>query len=425
MMQPINMRWKIVFATGLGTVLEWYDFTLFAFLAPTISTLFFPSTNRFISYLSIYSVFAVGFLMRPVGAYVFGHYGDRLGRKTALIYSMTLLSFSTVLIGLLPTFEQVGVWAPILLVMLRLIQGFCIGGETTGAASFAIESHAEKYRGMIGASTWSAVGIGMLLSSLVTTILTHALSKEALQTVGWRLPFFGGILTGVVGYYFRKKMPESSLFLDQKNKGFLVCTSNLQVIKNNKKSIITIAGLYALSAMITYLVFVFMPFYAATVIPISLTDAGMVTTVAMACVTCLVPGAGLLSDYVGRKPCLVLGAGGFLIFSYPLYCWIVSSHSVLVFKLAESCFVILAIFYQGALTSTVQEMTDTSVRYTITAIGYNVSYAVFGGGAPLLVTYFSDLFRSHVVPGVCLAVGALIALFSIVSIHETAKQHLV
>lgn len=209
---------QTIFSMFIGTVLEWYDFSIFMFFVPLFSELFFPNANKIASYLSMYAVFAISFFVRPLGAAIFGFFGDHLGRKKVLVFSMNLISIATLAMGLLPTYQTIGVFAPILLVFFRLIQGFCVGGETTGAASFIIESFPKRYRGVLGSFMWSAVGVGMLLGSFVTTLTIKSMTHDTLIEIGWRLPFLLGVITALVGYYFRKKIPETTLFSSIQNR---------------------------------------------------------------------------------------------------------------------------------------------------------------------------------------------------------------
>ena len=415
-------KFTSIFSMFIGTVLEWYDFSIFMFFVPVFSELFFPNANKIASYLSMYAVFAISFFVRPLGAAIFGYFGDHLGRKKVLVFSMNLISISTLAMGLLPTYQTIGVLAPVLLVFFRLLQGFCVGGETTGAASFIIESFPERYRGVLGSFMWSAVGVGMLLGSFITTLIIKSMTHDTLIEIGWRLPFLFGVITGVVGYYFRKKIPETALFSSIQNKGQITKLSTVAVIKENRKSLLIIMGLYALSSMITYLVFVFMPVYASSVLNIPLGTAGTVTTIAIGCVTFCVPLAGLLSDRIGRKPCLYIGSIGFFLLSYPLYLFMSNDKSMFSFIFSEIIFVLIATVYQGTLTAAVQEMPRTTVRYTVTSLGYNVSYAVFGGTAPFVVTYLSNLFGSKSIPGLYLSMAGIVAIIAIFNMKETYKK---
>jgi len=415
---------KILTPACMGTILEWYDFSIFAYFSPIMSERFFPSDDPWASWISIYAVFAVGFLVRPLGAAVFGHYGDRIGRKRVLVWSMLAISLSTVAIGLLPTWQSIGIWAPIFLVLLRLIQGFCVGGETTGAAAYVLESLPKHARGMLGSIMWSAVGIGMLSSSLVTTILTLSLSHEDLIHFGWRIPFLFGIASGLLGYYFRRKLPEAALFSQAQNNGQLKRESMAKVVYQNRRYISILSGLYALSAMITYLVFVFMPFYATNVMGIASGTANLITTISIAIVTFALPFAGMLSDRIGRKPCLYMGAGGFFLLAWPLYVLMAHQASLASLITAEAVFVVLAFLYQGSLTTAAQELTQTPVRYTVTAIGYNVSYAIFAGTTPFVVTWLSHLTQNKSIPGLYLMFGSLLAIAALSQMKETARLEL-
>lgn len=410
------------FPAFIGNTLEWYDFSIFAFFSPIISQLFFPSSNKIASFLSTYAVFALGFFIRPIGATVFGYFGDNYGRKKTLVLSMLVISLATFVMGILPTYNSIGVLAPILLVLCRLLQGFCIGGETAGSAAYILESFPEHKRGVLGGFMWTAVGCGLLLSSLVTTITTSVFSEDLLYQYGWRIPFILSVVTALVGLYFRQKLPESILFAEYKSQKSISTVSSFTMIHHHRKSVFIIIGLYALSAMITYLLFVFMPSYASTVLGIPLNTASTVTTFALASVTFGVPLGGWLSDYIGRKPCLLIGAAGFLLLSYPLYHFMVSQQTVSSFILAEAIFVLFAIFYQGTLNTAVQEIPPTAVRYTISSVGYNLSYAIFGGTAPFIVTLLSSLAENKSVPGMYLVFGSVLSLLAVVSMGETAYK---
>jgi MHS family proline/betaine transporter-like MFS transporter len=191
----------IVVACSLGTILEWYDFSLYAYLVSVLSKVFFPNNDYLTSIMMAYSVFTIGFVVRPLGAILFGHLGDRVGRKKTLMISIILMASTTCLIGLLPTYNQVGLLAPILLISLRVVQGLAIGGEAIGAGSFVIESIGSEKRGLLTSLVWASSGIGILLSAVVVSTTTNILTNDELHVWGWRIPFLLGALTGFLGYY--------------------------------------------------------------------------------------------------------------------------------------------------------------------------------------------------------------------------------
>jgi MHS family proline/betaine transporter-like MFS transporter len=416
MLQERSLFFRLMTASSVGTILEWYDFSLFAFLTPILATLYFPHENKLTALMLTYVIFAIGFLVRPLGAILFGHLGDRIGRKKTLIFSIVLMSLSTFCIGILPTYSQVGIFAPILLIFLRLCQGLSVGGESTGAVLFVLESLPKKNHGLLSATLWSMTGVGMLLGSLFGSI---AMQFSA-ATMAWRIPFLLGLMSGIIGYFMRQQLPESMLFQKAKSAGMLVKFPLRRIVTTFRRALFITIGLYMLSAMITYLIFVFMPSYAANIIGLSLAQTSMISTLGLLCVTLLVPLGGYLADKWGAKKSLYGGALGFLLLSYPLF-YLISRGFMQNYITAEIVFVLLAANFQGAITVAVLEMLPISVRYSIAAIGYNLSYSIFGGTAPLLASYLVRLTGDKAAPGICLTVGALIALLSAKQLKSEKK----
>ena len=401
---------RVFLSSSLGTILEWYDFSLFAFLTPLLAIHFFPQEDKFTGFILIYAIFAIGFFVRPIGAALFGHMGDRIGRKKTLIVSILLMAIPTFLIGLLPTYQQIGIWAPLLLILLRLCQGLSVGGESTGALLFVIESGDYKNRGFLGASIWAVVGVGMLLGSFAASI---AISYSH-YSWSWRVPFLLGIITGIVGYFVRKRTPETILFQNAVQQGKLLKFPLYQGITEHKITLLRIIGIYALSAMITYLIFVFMPTYAANIIGLPLSSVSIISTIGLACVTILVPVGGYISDLIGRKKSLLWPACGFLLMSYPLFV-LITQGTLQSFIIAEGVFILLAGWFQGSISTAVIEQLPTSVRFSVSAVGYNIAYSIFGGTAPIVASYLVKLTNNNAAPGLYLSCGALFAVLVIVS----------
>ena len=424
MNRSISSNVKLITPIYLGTLLEWYDFSIFVFLAPILSNLFFPTSNTFVSTMMTYAVFAIGFVARPLGGMVFGQYADNHGRKKSMLSSMMIITISTTAIGLLPTYEKIGICAPLAMVILRLVQGFCIGGESSGAAVYVIEMFPSKYRGALSSFMWSATGFGLLLGSSLTTWMFYLFSIDQLNNGYWRLPFLMGMLTGLVGLYFRQKIPETNLYQLYRSRREAMSARAHTVIKENKQTIFTIMLLYGLSSIITYVLFVFMPVYISQHNGIDLKTASLITTIALSIASVLVPLSGYISDRLGRKFCLYAGSIGFLVLSIPLYSYMNTEKTVLSFILSDIIFVILAILYQGALTAAVQETTSTNNRFTITSVGYNISYGLFGGTAPLLVSWMAEISGIQIMPGIYLAFFAFLALAAVYRMKETYKMQL-
>lgn len=405
--------YRMIAASSLGTILEWYDFSLFAYLTPILAKLFFPKENAITGLMLTYAIFAVGYFVRPLGAAVFGHFGDRLGRKKILIWSILLMSLPTFLIGLLPTYQQIGIAAPLLLIFLRICQGLSAGGETTGSILFVLESVQPERRGLMGGLIWGMVGIGMLLGSFAAFLVSHFYQYEWL----WRVPFLIGLVTGVLGYFLRKYTAESALFAKASQEGKLNKYPLWEGLVKYRKEMAVVIGLFTLSAMISYLVFVFMPSYANTIIGMPLAQTTLISTFAFFLITVLVPVGGYLSDRIGKQFCLFWSAFGFIVLSYPLF-YLISKGALIYFVFSELFFVLLAAFFQGTLNAAIFELFPTSVRYSAVAVGYNISYSLFGGTAPFVATYLTHLTGDKAAPGLYLVLGALIALMATKNIRS-------
>lgn len=208
----MNKRKTVIIAGIIGNIMEWYDFALYGYMAAIISLLFFPNQTKFLSLLSTYGIFAVGFVMRPIGAAVFGWLGDTIGRSRTMLISVIVMMIPTFALGLLPTYSNVGIWAPILLIIMRLVQGFSVGGEFSSSVTYLVETSAPSKRGLSGSWSNLGSGMGMLLGSLVAASVTSILSADALNSWGWRLPFLLGGILGSASIILRKNLPDSQHF---------------------------------------------------------------------------------------------------------------------------------------------------------------------------------------------------------------------
>lgn len=414
----------VVTACSFGTILEWYDFTLYAYLAPILSSIFFPSSDAYTSILLTYAVFALGFIVRPIGAIIFGHLGDRLGRKKVLMSSIALMATTTCLIGILPTYNKIGIFAPVLLISLRILQGLSIGGETIGAASFAIESTQDAKRGFTTSLVWACSGIGILLSSVIVTIMTWMMTPQSLSAWGWRLPFLLGALTGILGYYLRKNTSEPLLFKSLQDNNQIEKFPLMHAIKKFKAELLIAAGLYVLSAIITYLIFVYMPVYAAKIIGLPFNTTMMVNTVMMIFMILLVPIVGYCSDVIGRKRILLMSSISLVLFAYPLY-YLIANGGLWGLIIGQLLFAVLAAGFQGVITSAVLEMFPANVRYSAAAFGYNLSYSLFGGTTPLIAMYLVSKLNNNTALSLYLIAGGLVAMIAATKMRETFKLQLV
>ena len=281
--------------------------------------------------------------MRPLGAVLFGYFGDRAGRKKTLATAVILMAIPTTLIGLLPTYEHIGILAGILLLICRLLQGLAVGGEFSGSIVYITEHSPINRRGMYGSWAMFSAFAGLLLGSGVSAMMSTLLPPDALTSWGWRIPFIMGLLLGGVGLYLRLRMPETPNFLAMQAKKQIVTNPVNQAFRFAIKPMILSAGLVFLPAMSFYLLFVYLSSYMTAFLHVSLRTALTINTISMLAIICVIPWIGLLSDKIGRKPILMTGAIGFILFSFPLF--LLLQHATFIsILLAQISFAILVSF---------------------------------------------------------------------------------
>lgn len=413
---------KLIIPGIIGNVLEWYDFSLYGYFAPVIAKLFFPTSSQFLSLLSTFGVFALGFLMRPLGALVFGYFGDRIGRKKTLALAVILMAIPTTLIGLLPTHENIGIAAGILLMACRLLQGLAVGGEFSGSIVYITEHAPQNSRGLYGSWAMFSAFAGLLLGSGVSA-LANLLPPESLSVWGWRIPFLMGIVLGGVGLYLRLRMPETPNFLAIQSAQKISKNPVKQAFSMSLKPMVMAAGLVFLPAMGFYLLFVYLSSYMTTYLHVSLGTALMVNTISMFGIIISIPCVGWLSDKIGRKPVLIVGALGFIIFSYPLFI-LLQKADLTSMLTAQICFAVLVSLVYAAIPATLVELVTTNIRYTAMSFPYNFSNAVFGGTAPLVATYLIHNTGNQISPSFYLIFAAIVMLIFVCIVKESYRKEL-
>ena len=408
-----NLAYTFI-GSSLGTILEWYDFSLFMFMLPIIVQHFFPQEHAWLGILLSYSVFAVGYFLRPLGAAVFGHIGDTYGRKKALVYSILCMSIPTSIIAFLPTYAQIGIVAPLILLLLRLLQALSVGGESTGAVIFVYEAYPFKYKGFVCSLLWAMTGIGMILGS---TVALYVNKHPDL----WRYAFLVGLLTGLVGYIVRSSTHETLYGMKQFHDQPIEKYPVLDCFKHHKKKLVTLMAFYMLSAIITYLIFVFMPIYATQVIGIPSRTASIISTIALLCNCMLVPLGGYLADRFGPYNIMSISASGFILLSYLLF-KLIAMDDISGFIVAECGFVLLAMAFQGPITVAALELCPGHIRYSLSSLGYNISYALFGGTAPLVAIALVSWTGNKLAPSYYVMLGAIVALIALLLVRASTKS---
>jgi MFS transporter, MHS family, proline/betaine transporter len=408
---------RTLLAGAVGNVLEWYDFALYGYFAPVFAALFFPSNSPAVSLISVFGVFAVGFLARPLGAMLFGYWGDTLGRRNALAWAILLMAVPTFLVGLLPTYESIGVIAPIALTCCRFLQGLSVGGEFTGSATFLVEHAPASQRGYVGSWAGFSAQIGALLGSAVGALIASNLADDTLHQWGWRIPFMLGGLIAVVGWYVRTGVPESPAFETIRQAGELATSPVRDVFTTQRLAVAKVGGLVWLHGVAFYLLYVYLTTYLTTVTQVPLATVLVMNTGCMALLALLIPLTGAWSDRIGQIPLLITGAAGIALLAYPCFLWLTSNHLPRMIA-AQVLLTLLVACYMGPFFATVAELFPTSQRYTGLSVGYNMGAALFGGTAPLVATFFIEWSGNVLAPAFYLSVCAMVSLAILLTLRN-------
>jgi metabolite-proton symporter len=381
-----TQRTKAAVASTIGTTIEWYDFFLYGTAAALVfPAVFFPGSSTLAGTLSSFATQFVGFAARPVGAAIFGHYGDRIGRKAALIATLTLMGTATVLMGLLPGYSTIGVWAPILLVVLRVVQGIGVGGEWGGSILMAMEWGSNKRRGFMASLPQLGVPIGLLLSTLAVRIVSGNTSKQAFESWGWRIPFLISIVLVGIGFYVRLAILETPHFARLRKEKAVVKQPVLEVFRTQPRAVFTSAFVRMAEQAPFYLFITFVLAYGEKHLHLNRNDLLNDTLIAAAIGFVSVPLFGYLSDVLGRR--VVYGAGIVLVglFAFPYYGLLNSKESGFVLLGIVVSLILHDIMY-GPQAALISETFGTGVRYSGAGLGYQLASVIAGGPAPLIAT---------------------------------------
>ncbi len=417
-------RGRQVTAAVIGNALEWYDFIVYGFLASIIARLFFPSDNEYASLLMALATFGVGFFMRPVGGVLLGLYADRKGRKAAMQLIILLMTFSIALIAFAPDYAAIGLGAPLLIVVARMIQGFATGGEYASATAFLVECAPAHRRGLYG--SWQLFGqcLAVFAGSGMGALVTHSLSPEALDSWGWRLPFVVGLLIGPVGLWMRRNMEETEAFLESRARQAVDNLSLGRMLRDNRRAVLVTLGNTISGTVAFYVVLVNMPTFAHRQLGLPLDQVFMVQMAAVALMTLVIPIAGALSDLFGRRAVMLAGTFAFFVMVYPLFAWVAAAPSLerlLVMQLLL-CTAIGTLYGPGPTAGA--EQFPTGVRSTGLALSNNLGVMLFGGFAPFIVTWLTRVADDPVAPAYYVLFAAGIGLVAAWHLREGAPAAL-
>ena len=421
---------RSILAAVIGNALEWYDFLVFAFMTPIVAKLFFPSNpanpdDNITQILLTTAVFGVGFFMRPVGGIVLGIYGDRKGRKAAMVTVTGLMAVAIAVITLAPTYAAVGILAPLLIVIARLLQGFAAGGEFGTSTALLIELAPPGKRGFYGAWQMTGQMIALLLGAMVGTLITDIFSQEELMAWAWRIPFAFGLLIVPVAIYIRRHVDEPETFkrlVAAKAAGTVKEMGLMEMLRTHARETLTGMGLVVTCTVSIYITFTYLITFSTVTLKLPLHDTFLVQMAGAALMVVLMPFMGALSDRIGRRPLLITSLLGYLVILYPLYAWLVAEPSIgklLTVQLIISLFV--SAFF-GVFSTVMAELFPANVRSAGMSMAYNIAVMVFGGFAQFIVTWLIRATGSAMSPAYYVMFGVVLGVISAFMIKERAHE---
>jgi len=414
---------RVVAASMAGTVVEWYEFFLYGTAATLVfSKVFFAKGDSDLdAILAAFITYAVGFAARPVGGVVFGHFGDKYGRKKLLQFSLLLVGAATFLMGCLPTFGQVGYWAPTMLVVLRFIQGFAVGGEWGGAVLLVAEHSPNQSRAFWSSWPQAAVPVGNMLATVVLLVLTGTLSDDAFLSWGWRVAFWLSAVVVLIGYYIRTKVTDAPIFVAAQQEVERVKAASygvVEVLKRYPRGVFTAMGLRFAENIMYYLVVTFSITYLKVQVHADTSDILWWLLAAHAVHFVAIPLVGRLSDHVGRRPVYFVGAlaaGTWGFFAFPM----MNSANYLVIMGAVIIGLVIHAFMYAPQPAIMAEMFPTRMRYSGVSLGYQVTSIVAGSLAPIIAVKLLEVYDSSVPIALYLAGAAVVTLIAVYFTRET------
>jgi len=405
---------RVVAAGAIGNVLEWYDFAVYGYFANAIGHAFFPREEPVAQVLSAFGIFAVGFLMRPVGGALIGHIGDKYGRRVALTFSVAAMAIPTFLVGVLPGYQVLGVLAPIALTVLRMVQGLSVGGEYTTSIVFMVERAPPGHRGLIGAlGCCGAVG-GILLGSATGALLTAVLPADVMASWGWRIPFLLGLLVGFAGFFLRRQLAEGPA---RRGEG----RSPLrETIRQHGGLLLRLAGLSMFNAVSFYLLFVYIVSWLQLADGIAPAHALAINSTSMLVLLPCMVAMGALSDRLGRKAILLAATVIAFVSAVPLF-WLMHQDLRLLVQIGQLGFVLSVGMFLGTQPTLMVEEVPAAVRCTAIALGYNVTLGLVGGLSPLAATWLVNRTGDDLSPAYMIMAAAAISSLAALGFRERSR----
>ncbi len=414
---------RITLAGCVGIFAELYDNGIFGFMAGTLGTVFFPNSKNAV--MLVWAGYAISFFFRPVGAIICGHLGDRIGRQRMLVFVIMLISCATAALGVLPSYAAIGVADPTLLILLRILQGFSVGGEAAGAMTFLAEHAPMGKRGLYTSYAQVASFVSLLTGTLIAAAMTSGLGATRMHEFGWRIPFLLVVPLGITGIYIRRRISDTPNFTRLQQEGGLAKNPYREAFSSplHRKAMLMALFIPLMNGSGYYVLFTYMPTFMSKVLKFSTVQGLLVTSVSLVAISIAIPYMGALSDRVGRKNVLVGAAIAMAIAGIPCYLLIGTGNVPL--AILGAC--VMAVIFAGhtaVIHILLVELFPTRVRYSAYGLGYNVSSALFGGTAPLLMTYLISKTGNHNMPAFYAVLTALGTLIAVSRVKDKAHEPL-
>lgn len=404
---------KLMAAGAIGNVLEWFDFAVYGYFAMHIGQAFFPKSSQTAQLIAAFGIFAIGYLARPLGGVLIGHVGDRLGRKTAMTVSVAAMAIPTFLMGLLPGYDTLGLLAPALLTLLRMVQGLSVGGEYTTSMIFMVEHAPENRRCFAGATAVSGAIFGILAGSAVSALLAAAMPADALAAWGWRLPFLSGLGIGLAGLFLRRHIPDG-----EPNRE--AAAPLTQVLRNHRAPVALIGLLCLVNAVGFQIVFVYLVSWLQMVDKLSAAAALEINTASMVLFLVMIFAGGALADRVGSRSVMAASAFGLVLLSVPLF-HLMARPEITVIVGAQMVFAVLLGLYIGAQPAFIVLHAPERVRCTALAIGYNLTLGIVGGLSPLVAASLIGGLGASAAPGYMIAFLSAVSLAALIVFARSGR----
>jgi len=411
---------RAVSAAVIGNVLEWYDFAVYAYVAVYIARKFFPQGDDVTALLATFLAYGLGFVARPLGGIILGRIGDTHGRKTALLITIALMAIGTVMIGVLPTYASIGIAAPLLLVLARLLQGFSAGGEWGSSTAYIVEWAPANQRGFYGSFQQTSVVAGLLLGSGIAALAATLMTTAQMDDWGWRVPFLLGGILGPVGLWMRRTIDETPAYMKAKAAPEPASTGTA----GNWTMAARAFGFTIVWTVCFYVLLNYMPTYTQKYVKLSASAALWSNTIGLLALVVFIPIFGKLSDRIGRKPLLLGCCIAYIVLPYPIFTYLISGASYIELVLVQILFAILIAMFSGPGPAAISEIFPTRARSTWMTSGYALSVAIFGGFAPFISVWLIDRFNSPLAHTFYLMAAAIISTIVIATLRETAHEPL-